>query len=183
MTSLNKPFKIVLPHFLTGLTENNNEQRQICFAKANHNNFIIQNNQIVRYQFELCAAEPQLFSNSKGYSYGAMQTSHCCFYCLLANKKELTADAMFCLARISERCMKPLEHIIHFVAVYFLKTCIDAVKEQYQKDSYVQPVWRKFKFMIRDQNGVSPYIQIIPEKCEKDYIFTLDPEAAMVHAQ
>ena len=175
---LNKRFKIVLPHFLTGLSKNKANELKICFSKANHNNFIIQNDKIL-YRFESLGAEPQLF-NYEGYSYGAMETRHCCFYCLQAGQsQQLEANTTFCLARISELSTKPLQHTLYFVAVYFLETCIRAVEEQYPEESYVRPVCRKFNFATISA-GDSPYIEVIPEKSKK-YITAMDPEEAKVY--
>ena len=169
---LNEKFKIVLPHFLTGLSENNDEL-QVCFAKANHNDFIIHNDEIY-YRFESCVEELKLSTDSEGYGYGAIQTTHCCFYCLQAKQSpQLKAKTTFCLARI----IKPLDfnHEVHFVAVYFIKRCMEAVEEQYPN---VNPLWCKFKFII--SAGVSPYIKIVPEKCEKSYEIGMIPTEAKV---
>ena len=116
---LKKPFQIVLPHYLTGLSRESIEQHQVGFIKANHSDM---DNQM-SYKFQHCDAKLGL--GSSGYrNYGVLKTKHCCFYCLQANQTpELAMDAGYCLVRI-EYSPTPQWNEIHFSAIFFLQTCL-----------------------------------------------------------
>ena len=113
---LKKPFQVVLPHYLTGLSRESIEQHQVGLIKANHNDM---DNQM-SYKFQHCDAK--LGFASSGYrNYGVLRTKHCCFYCLQANQTpELAMDAGYCLVRI-EYSPSPQWNEIHFSAIFFCK--------------------------------------------------------------
>ena len=116
---LKKPFQVILPHYLTGLSKERIQYHQVGFAKASHKNFVNQTS----YSFEKCNTEPR-FASSGYRSYGVLMTKHCCFYCLLANKShELATDAGYCLVRI-ESSLSSLRNEVYFSAIYFLDTCL-----------------------------------------------------------
>ena len=123
---LKKPFQLILPHFLTGLTKEELRCHQIQSSKANHNNRIVENGQ-VSYKFDHLDTKPLLAIVSSGEmyrSYGVIKSTHCCYYCLSAKQTpELARDAGYCLARI-ERSLLPRGNEVYFIAVYFLETCI-----------------------------------------------------------
>ena len=121
---LNKPFQVILPHYLTGLSKGRIEYHKVGFAKADHNTYTFVDNQLT-YSFQHCITEPQVLHASSGCrSYGVLMSKHCCFYCLLANKSyELAMDAGYCLIRI-ESFLSPLRNEVHFSAIYFLDTCL-----------------------------------------------------------
>ena len=118
---LNKPFQLILPHFLTRLDKEKLSYHQIKFAKANHGNCSAK----TKYRFNCCDEKPLLAS--PGYkSYGVLVSTHCCYYCLSANNSpELAIDAGYCLARVE----KVLAHgnEVYFTACFFLSTCIKVV--------------------------------------------------------
>ena len=123
---LRKPFQIVLPHYLTGLSKEKIECHQIGLAKANHKDYTFIDTEtsfIVAYKFHRCVTRPLLAST--GYrSYGVLVSKHCCFYCLTAKKSpELAFDAGYCLVRI-ESCISPQRNEFYFAAIYFLETCL-----------------------------------------------------------
>lgn len=119
---LKKPFQLIVPHCLTGLTNGRVKFHQLCFAKANHDNCVTVDNQMT-YKFEKSDIEPLLASNGKR-SYGVLISDHCCFYCLEATQSaELAMDAGYCLTRI-ESSLSPQRSIIYFSATYFLDTCL-----------------------------------------------------------
>ena len=123
---LKKPFQIILPHYLTGLSKEKIEHHQVSFAKANHNDYTFVDNQMTyRFQHSIIAAEPQVLHASSGYrSYGVLVLKHCCFYCLMANKPpELAMDAEYCLVRI-ESPLSSVRNEVYFAAIYFLDTCL-----------------------------------------------------------
>ena len=119
---LKKPFQVILPHYLTGLSKERIEYHQVRFAKANHSDYPYIGNQM-SYKFQQRDDKPRLAST--GYrNYGVLISKHCCFYCLQANQTpELAMDAGYCLARI-EYSPSPQWNVIHFSATFFLDTCL-----------------------------------------------------------
>ena len=112
---LNKPFQLIVPHFLTGISVNH----RVTFAKASHHIVSISKNDEIGYIFDECDPKP-LFASHKGRSYGILVSQHFCFYCLEAGQTaELARDAGYCLVRIE----KPLNEV-HFCAIYLLNTCL-----------------------------------------------------------
>ena len=97
---LKKPFQVILPHYLTGLSKERIQNHQVGFAKANHSNFTFVDNQMT-YKFQHCVIEPQILHASSGYrNYGVLVSKHCCFYCLQANEThELALDAGYCVIK------------------------------------------------------------------------------------
>ena len=123
---LKKPFQIILPHYLTGVSKERIEHHQVRFAKANHNDYTIIGGQII-YKFQHCITEPQILHASSGYrNYGILVSKHCCFYCLQANEThELTMETVYCLVRIeSDSSLTPGLCEIYFSAIFFLDTCL-----------------------------------------------------------
>ena len=119
---LKKPFQVVIPHYLTGLSKARVQYHQVRFAKASHNNFHVVNDQIT-YKFQNSETEP-LLASTRYKSYGILVAKHCCFYCLLANKThDLAKDSGYCLVQVEYRS-SPLRYDIHFSAIYFLDTCL-----------------------------------------------------------
>lgn len=122
--TLNKPFQVILPHFLTGLTNEKLQHHQVTFAKARHESEdSIKDGQLTqRYRFQPCDTEPY-FASCGGRSFGVLVTNHTCFYCLQANKtSELAINAGYCLARIEYLNQRHME--VTFTAVYCLRTCL-----------------------------------------------------------
>ena len=119
---LKKPFQVILPHCLTGLTKERIEYHQVVLAKANHSDVTYMDNQM-SYKFQRCDVKPLLAST--GYrNYGVLVSKHCCFYCLQAQKThELAMDAGYCLARI-EYFPSPQWNEIYFSSIFFLETCL-----------------------------------------------------------
>ena len=112
VTKLNKPFQLVLPHFLSG---NKVQDHQVGFAKANHSNY-----EENCYTFYPCDTTP-IFASSGSKSYGILETNHCCFYCLKANDTpEIARNARYALVRLEHSRKQE----VHFCAIYFLKTCL-----------------------------------------------------------
>ena len=119
---LQKPFQVVLPHYLAGLDKERVLYHQVVSAKASHNNSKLRNDRI-SYEFQTCEVKPQFAFN--GYrGYGVLESNHCCFYCLLANQTlELAMDASYCLIRI-ESALTLQRSEVYFAAVYFLESCL-----------------------------------------------------------
>ena len=116
---VNKPIKITVPHFLTGLTESRLREHRVSFAKANHLNHSPHKDYIM-YNFEPSEDKTQFISRS----YGVLETTHCCFLCIRAEMKIVRArDVGYCLTRIER--ISPRGKEIYFAATYRLYTCIE----------------------------------------------------------
>ena len=83
-TKLKKPFQLTLPHFLTGLSKDKLFGHQVGFAKANHYNYIIADGE-VKYKFNPCDSKA-LLASCGNKSYAVLESDHCCFYCLQAQR-------------------------------------------------------------------------------------------------
>lgn len=120
--ALKKPFEVEIPHFLMNLSKENALCHKVGFAKANHSNYTIEDDQ-VSYHFLPCDEDCQLVQR-RNCGYGILQTNHCCFYCIKAEKSpELTFDTNYCLVRIRLQSL-PLQFKVYFVAAFFLRTCL-----------------------------------------------------------
>ena len=138
---LRKPFQVILPHYLTGLSRERIIYHQVTFAKAHHSNFAFVDDQII-YRFQHCVSNSQILHASSGYrNYGVLVSDHCCFYCLQANQTpELAMDAGYCLVRIeSDSSFHPQWNETHFSAIFFLDTCLRVSNEgaNYQYIIYI----------------------------------------------
>ena len=121
---LKKPFQLILPHFLTGLSRERLQFHQIQFAKANHKDIALVDKQQM-YAFNSCTSRT-LLASSGCKSYGVIESTHCCFYCLEAkHTRERVKEAGYWLARIEQ----PHEDSVCFTAIYLLDTC---TKVRYQ---------------------------------------------------
>lgn len=120
--TISKQFQVILPHFLTGLTQDRAKYHRVQFAKANHNEFSIVDGQ-KKYCFVPIDDKP-IFTSSERRSFGVLLTNHCCFLCLQADyTNELATDAGYCLARI-ESFIEQRRSEIQFSVVYCLPTCL-----------------------------------------------------------
>ena len=122
-TKLMKPFQIVLPHFLAGLSEDKAKQYSIGFAQASHDCSPLHDDQnSICYNFKPCATQIE-FTSTGCKSYGILTTQDCCLYCIKANKiPQIATDAKYCLVCI-ERLLTPSITELSFAAIYFLSTC------------------------------------------------------------
>ena len=117
---LQKPFRLIVPHVLIGLTRDKLQYHQIEFAKAVHRGHSGIDG---KHQFVSCNSKP-LFASSGSKSYAVLESTHCCYYCLLNRVTfESARDAGYCLVRI-ERPVMPKKNEVYFTAVYCLNTCI-----------------------------------------------------------
>lgn len=145
---LQKPFQIIVPHFLHNLSRQKIQFHGVKFAKANHRTYTVQDG-YAHYDFHPSETKLPLASSSYK-SFGAINTKHCCFYCILAGySPQLAIDAGYCLARIE--CLAPripLRSEIHYAVVYFLDTCLkvrDARRSYQINDHYHTILCRLWK--------------------------------------
>ena len=123
-TKLIKPFQLILPHLLAGLTRDELHNHQIVFVKASHCSVV--KGSVMKYQFNPCDSEP-LFASSGDRSYAVLELEHCCFYCLQANQtRELVKNFGYYLTRV-EHLVSPRRNEIYFLGTYCLKTCIQVI--------------------------------------------------------
>ena len=123
-TSLKKPFKVIIPHYLVGLSNEQLEHYEVHFAKASHSGFSFDLDGQLSYNFEKCITKAQFISNGNK-DYGIPEIDHCCFYCLEANKTlDVSLLAGFCLTRIESSDSAVQKCRVHFIATYLLDTYV-----------------------------------------------------------
>ena len=127
--SLSKPFQLILPHFLAGLTKEKWIEHQIEFGKAIHSRKVDGNeSEQMMFHFNLCETKPYLASDEYR-GYGVLKSTHCCLYCLLAkDTPSISRDASYCLARVERQPLQSspnrIDSEVLFVGIYLLETCI-----------------------------------------------------------
>ena len=167
---LKKPFKIILPHFLSSWAVEKVKPGDIQFAKAKH-----ELGQATRYEFQATDDKP-LFASSGSRNFCVLQTQHCCFYCLMANKNIKGAE--YCLIQV-ERPLKSRSDKISFLVTYFLDTCLRAVEEQYpQKEGYSICLYNTFQFK---NEGDQTCLEMEIPADHDDYIVGLIPHPPKVY--
>ena len=110
---LNKPFQLILPHFLSGETIHNH---QVGFAKAKHGAYMCEEN---RYVYRVSDAK-STFVSTGNKNFGIHETYHCCFYCIEATiSPQVAKDAGYTLVRLESVARQE----VNFCAIYALNTC------------------------------------------------------------
>lgn len=120
---LKKPFKLIVPHFLTQMSEERLAYHKVGFVKASHDEVSTDK----AYNFQDCITKPH-FVSVGCRSYGVLISNHCCFYCLKANQTpDLARSAGYSLVRI-ESFLNPRRNTVEFCAIYLLETCLRVSK-------------------------------------------------------
>ena len=121
---LKKPFELVLPHYLIGLTDDQLQNHHIGFIKASHDSYLTDfEHDKIRYKFNDISDIQPYFISTESKGYGVLKSTHCCYLCIKANKTpKLLKDTSYCLARIESLL---INNEVYFIASYFLKTCIE----------------------------------------------------------
>ena len=125
--TVNKPFRVIIPHILHKITEEKAKGYQLGFAKANHRKISYNNTGNAEYNFQpLTSLEcDAIFSSSNELGFGTATMSHFCYLCITAkNTPELKSDIGYCLKR-AERLATARRHEIYFCVSYCLGTCIE----------------------------------------------------------
>lgn len=121
---MKRPFQLILPHFLTGLTQEEFHHCKISFAKANHTRSASEDS-IIKYEFNPCNSELR-FASSGTKGYAVLESDHCCFLCIQKDRKpESVRDTGYCLTRVER--LAPDRNEVYFVATYFIGTCIEVI--------------------------------------------------------
>ena len=195
---LKKPFLIILPHYLTGLTNETVEQHHTGFAKANHKDCTWKDGQMW-YEFQLCHDIKPLFARSGNKSYGILTSKHCCFYCLLGKKThELAMNAGYMLVRI-ESTVRHTQYEIYFCAIFCLDTCyqvscsctailnhthnyiLQSLNEQFpNEDGYRVSICREFKFNTAETDSHIRMVIHTDDRSAHALLIGLQPTTAMV---
>ena len=114
---LKKPFHLILPHCLIGLSRERLSDHHVAFAKASH---------LLReqyYNFNKCEIDP-LFASSGDKCYGVLKSDHCCFNCLTHDTaRETRTDISYCLVRVECTEFTPTRNEVYFAVIYYLDTC------------------------------------------------------------
>ena len=119
-----KPIEVKLPHFLAELSDKEKLKFKVNFAKAGHPTIGSTEAPIPQVEFKPCETKSRFIVTENG-SYGLLQTTHCCFLCIEAEKsKDLALRAGYCLTRV-EYQPSPSRHAVHFCATFQLNTCLD----------------------------------------------------------
>ena len=132
-TELQKPIQLILPHFLTHVSNEQLHHHQVGFATANHvTNCIVSDDNQITYKFHNCDIKP-LFASVDGRRYGILVFKHFCFYCITANQTpELARKAGYGLVQIETSSTQDSRRSdIHFCATYLLDTCLKVAKQIY----------------------------------------------------
>jgi hypothetical protein len=119
---LKRPFRITLPHILSGLTEKKAQYYQVDFYKASHRDYASG-----MYHFHPTEGSIRLFSEG-GQNYGTLNTYHFCYICITAkNNPELNMDAGYCLTRVGLHVSQWRDEI-YFCVSYYLKYCLQVMQ-------------------------------------------------------
>jgi hypothetical protein len=119
---LKRPFRITLPHILSGLTDEKAQYYQVDFYKANHRNYVSG-----MYHFQPTEDGIRLFSKD-GQNYGTLCTNHFCYICITAKDKPgLNMDAGYCLTRVGSHISQRRDET-YFCVSYYLKTCLQVMQ-------------------------------------------------------
>jgi hypothetical protein len=133
--ALIKPIRIVLPHMLVNLTQEDVINFGIELEKADHREYITTLEGKRQYIFRPHSAALELTSTQER-GYIAIKTDHFCFICLEMNKLGNTTPEiarqmavkmgyyLHCVESLqSPYLVSPPREIIHFCVSFFLETC------------------------------------------------------------
>ena len=117
--SLQKPFQLILPHFLSN---NKIHDHEVMFAKSNHGD-----HEENCYTFRVCDTKP-IFASTGSKSYGILETNHCCFHCLEAKiTPQIAREAKFVLVRLDSFLKQEIQFCVIYPLNSCLKVCLDLV--------------------------------------------------------
>lgn len=173
---LKKPYRVILPHVLTQLSNESLQYHQVKVAKAEHKVFS-DDEESKSYKFHPSGIQP-IFGFIGYKSYAALESIHFCFYCLEANQTlELDRNIGYCLVRVIQ---ESIPNKVFFLAMYFLGTCLrvrvnhafkrpsysynyllQSLKEQFpSEEGYKIDDRKEFKFKDSSEPDAEPYIRI-----------------------
>ena len=113
-TVLKKPFQVILPHCLTGLTKNGLHQKQICFIKSFHEDRDTKGH----YNFNQCNSNDNSFLLN---GYGVLETNSFGLFGLAKLKSTKQTNLSYCLARVYLPPSPPTYNF-HFYVLFNLPT-------------------------------------------------------------
>ena len=126
--NLRKPIDIILPHFLTDLSNKMDiENLGVSFAKADHKQCAIDKSHYVFKPLET----PFVAYKERSQSYGILSTQHCCFFCITSNNPVSPDFAkkagyfLWCIEKPFSYSSPPRSRdTLLFCATFCLPTCI-----------------------------------------------------------
>ena len=131
--TLSKPVEIVLPHILTDVTNEDVKKFGIQVSKATHGDFSSQK----EYLFKPFESEDIKFESNEYDNYAIVRVTHCCFWCLEANRREqMTSEIAQQMGKkvgYSMHCIEclqspypdlPSTKVIHFCVSFTLMKCL-----------------------------------------------------------
>ena len=113
-TELKKPFQVILPHCLTGLTKSRLHQQQVCFIKSCHEDRDTEGH----YNFSQCSSDDNYFLLD---GYGVLETNYFGLFSFAKLKNINQTDLSYCLARVYLPPSPPTYNF-HFYALFNLPT-------------------------------------------------------------
>ena len=122
-----KPVKVTIPHYLNLESHDDIESLGLTFLKGDH-----EMNSQQMYRFQPAEGDVLIEPLKK---YGVLQTTHFCCQCIAGQvTKELTKNANFCISALLPTVISDTESAYFFIT-FFLKTCLNVVTEQINKDT------------------------------------------------
>ena len=112
---------------MTKLTHEDVNSLEIVLEKANHEQYVVNQDGHKQFKFYPLECKSKFICNSHG-SYGVFQASHCCFFCITAiHNQELTHELAlkkgYCLTCV-EHAISPSKDVIYFCASFLLRSCL-----------------------------------------------------------
>ena len=121
---IKSPIRVTLPHFVTGVSEEELSKLGVTFAKADHNDYSgSKESRNVTFNFQTHSEQSNFFS-TETQSFGTLETRHCCYLCITAQQcPELARQAGFYFSRI-DYVTKSSTYVTNFCVSFYLPSCI-----------------------------------------------------------
>jgi hypothetical protein len=148
--NLRKPIDIILPHFLTDVTNVG-----ICFAKADHKQYATDEFGKNHYVFESLKMAFVAYKE-KNQNYGIVSTQHCCFLCIISTDPQISPDFALKAGYYLWCIEKPSSHsstsrardTLHLCATFCLPTCREVSTQQQLRQTRFMITVNRLKVLI-----------------------------------
>ena len=163
-----KPVKVTIPHCLNLESHDDIKSLGLTFLKGDH-----EMNSQQMYRFQQAEGDVLIEPLKK---YGVLQTTHFCCQCIAGQvTKELMKNTNFCISALLPTVIPDTESAYFFIT-FFLKTCLNVVTEQINKDTALQGHERQnigFQFSSNREEKALEIIlpQSLPGKWEIGRVF------------
>ena len=162
-----KPISVILPHFLSEETIQKLKPGEVSFAKAMHHS-IVPERRRQSFKFEHADTVPK-FASSGSRNFGVLQIQHYCYLCMVKGKH--VEGAEYCLVPIERSLQQGSE--FYFLVMFFLDTCIQAIKEQF-------PLEDNYKYQYKTFQFASRFLEMSVITEHSDYVIALNPNPPRV---